>query len=216
VFGIAKLQVFQELFLDQFFSSWNFKLVGTLFIGTLPFFLAGQLAVMANKTRQNYPAAEAIKLQPIPGNRPNKKPPRQDDEAVDTHDDEGTENNEQQDASHFVTIGKNRISRLELEAYRTIYSIGIIYFTFMILIFISFVLVFVCLRRRASPSECSSFVQGFYCSIDLLHCLHSSIANPLAFAFLSRDLSETFKSRRRHKVIKDNTTTQQEHQEEKF
>lgn len=210
VFGMTKLQVFQELFLDQFFSSRNFKLLGTLFIGMLPFLLAGQLAFMATKTQQSYPVAETIKVQQVV--RPNNGQQHNDDEAADPYDDDETDNKEQQAASHFVTIGKNRISRLELEAYRTIYLIGIIYFTLMVLIFISFVLVFVCIRWRESPSECSPFVQGFYYSINLLHCLHSSIVNPLAFGLLSKDFSSIFRSRWSHLNIKDNTITHQEQQ----
>jgi len=58
--GIINLQVFEEYMSHHFFSCWNFKFIGSLVLGILPFFLAVEIAVMRTKIKHYYPWDDPI------------------------------------------------------------------------------------------------------------------------------------------------------------
>jgi len=174
VLGLTNIPIFQELFLNQLFSSWGFKLVGSLFMGLLPLFLAGQIAVMGTKTRQDNP------------------------DSVEKHN----SNNMDKSSSHFVVVGNNRVSRQDFNAAQNTFLTSKIYLVFQTSILISVALVIGCVFKAHSSveeahSKCSSFVQGFYYTCGISSVLYSSIIDPIVFVALSSDVLACLKSRSR-------------------
>jgi len=169
VFGITQLQIFQDIFMSGVFSSWHFKLIGSIIFGFLPFCLVGQAAIMRTTCHRNVPSIETDNdhvIQPKTSN------------------------------TNFILIGNNLISRLDFDAAQSFYFLVKMHLILMVIILIPFVLIFICLQQ-VSEQECSPFIQGFYYTSNLLDCLHSSIANPVAFVLLSRDFLSALESRRR-------------------
>ncbi len=109
---------------------------------------------------------------------------------------------ESDEVSHFVLIGSNRISRLDLESHRNFSFLAKVYLIFVILApMIPFVFVFGCLEwfDDAEESKCSTFVQLFYYFSNILSYLNSSIVNPVGFVALSSDLTSCLKARSHRK-----------------
>jgi len=177
VLGLTNIPLFQELFLNRLFSSWGFKLVGTLFIGLLPMCLAGQIAVMTTQTRKDNP------------------------DSVEKQND----GKKIKSSSHFVVVGNNRVSRQDFNAAQHTFFMSNVYILFQTLKFISFALVIGCVIRTYSSIEeiyngsCASVVQGFYYTSGISSVFYSVILDPVAFVTLSSDLLVCLKSRSRRK-----------------
>jgi len=188
---IANFEVFQP-YLSSFFDSWNFKVVGTFFAIIFPAFLAGFvgfLVVFKKQIQQATPEDPSVVINHFKSvNRLHDKkniikiPP-----AVEK------EHKEKQRISHFVHVGNNRISELEVGAKQTFNYLAYIYLIFVAPTLISFISVWICLQ--VSSSSCTLFLVAFHYIGVLVSCFHSGIANPIAFVLLSKDLFSCFKSR---------------------
>ena len=96
---------------------------------------------------------------------------------------------------YFVHVGNNRISELEVKAKETFHYLAYIYLMLMTPTLISLISALICLQ--VSSSSCSLVLVPFYHIGVLMSCLHSGIANPVAFVLLSKDLLSCLKSRAR-------------------
>jgi len=166
---------------SQFASQANFQLIGSFVIGVFPICLAGQVIALGIKTKQNYPSIELIHFKPL---------------SKEQVDNENGQQQQEQSIGHFVLIGKNRVSTFELEAARSIYFISKVYLGFMTPTFVLFVAVSLCLQTASltrgdaavgDDSTCSSLMTVYYYTVVLLNCIHSSIASPISFVFVSHD-----------------------------
>jgi len=177
VLGLTNIPIFQDLFLNRLFSSWGFKLVGTLFMGLLPLCLAGQIAVMRTQTRKD--------------NR----------DSVEKED----SNSKVISSSHFVVVGNNRVSQQDFNAAQNTFFMSKVYLIFQTSILISVALVICCVIGAYSSVEethdrkCSSLVQGFYYTCGISSVFYSSIVDPIAFVTLSSDLLSCLKSKSHRK-----------------
>jgi len=180
VLGLTNIPIFQDLFLNRLFSSWGFKLVGTLFMGLLPLCLAGQIAVMRTQTRKDNPS-----------------------DSVEKED----SNNKVISSSHFVVVGNDRVSLQDFNAAQNTFLMSKVYLIFQTSILISVALVISCvigayssvLEGTPDGTTCSSLVQGFYYTCGISSVFYSSIVDPIAFVTLSSDLLSCLKSRTRRK-----------------
>jgi len=178
----------------------NFKLVGTLFAIVFPLFLTGFvgfLAMFKKHIQQVAPEISSVVMKNN-GSIINQLPAaNQLNNGTNRTGSAGNEkeNNKQKQHSkeHFVRIGNNRISQLEVGAKQTFHYLAFIYLIFMAPSLISFIFVLICLQ--VSPSSYSSFMGAFYHICVITSCLHSGIVDPVAFVFLSKDLFSYFKSR---------------------
>jgi len=174
VLGLTNIPIFQEHFLNRFFSSWGFKLVGSLFMGLFPLCLACQITIMRTPTRSKDNSDPVEKSN---RNRANKS------------------------SSHFLVVGNNRVSRQDFNAAQNTFLLSKVYLLFQTLTFISVALVISCVIRDYSPVEethdrkCSSFVQGFYYTCGISSVFYSSMVDPVAFVTLSNDLFSCLKAR---------------------
>lgn len=179
---------------SQFASQGNFQLIGSFIIGVFPICLAGQVIAMGIKAGKNYTSIELIHLKPMC-----KKSPEKND-ASDIFE---TENGQQQSIGHFVFIGRNRVSMFELDAAQSIYFISKVYLGLMAPAFILFVAVSLCLQIASLTrgtaveynSTCSSLMKVYYYTVVLLNCIHSSIASPISYVFVSHDFLSVLMAR---------------------
>jgi len=186
---IANFEVFQP-YLSRFFESWNFKLVGTFFAIIFPAFLTGFvgfLAVFKRQTQQITPEGPSAVMNHFKSVTNKNNSTKINGEK---------ENQAKQSIRHFVHVGNNRISGLEVGAKQTFHYLAYMYLIFMAPTLISFISVLICLQ--VSSSSCSIFVVAFYHIGVIMSCLHSGIANPVSFVLLSKDLFSCFKSRTCH------------------
>jgi len=189
---VFNFQLFEEFVSKIFSCTWTFKLVGSIIFGVLPLCLTCQV-IVGTRTRIlsieiNYPGNAAVELDNLRGVSPVEQ---------DNVDDlsPGTQNNEPaEQRSYFVRIGNNLVSRLELSAAQTVDIITALYLLFVITpVFISFVVVSICLQTSSSSSsDCSSFIGGFYYTGGILNSLYSGIVNPVAFGLVSKRFYDNF------------------------
>ena len=170
---IENFQVFAD-FVFQFFSSQSFIVVGSLTTGLLPIFLIGQMIIMGNKTKKHYPSVEVVCIKP----RRSSCPGQQVQNRLQSY----------HRKRHFVLIGKQRVSAIDIDAAQNVFFMGKVYFFATIFPkMVLFCLVSICLQL-SSPSRadatCMSFIQAFYYLSGLL-CIHSGIVNPIIFAYYS-------------------------------
>jgi len=197
---IANLEVFQP-YLLTFFDVWNVKLLGTLVTMISPLVLSvfvGFLALVKKITDGHIPQQETVNMDNLGVNQKNlpainrELNDRDNKKRIAT--DPNKDNNTKRRTGHFIHIGNNRISQLDLGAKQTFIYIAFIYLTFMVPTLISFISVFICLL--VSPTSCSSSMGALYFIGVIMDCIHSSIVNPVAFVLFSKDFFGFFKSRR--------------------
>jgi len=168
--NIVNLPVSSE-FLSQFFSSWNYGMMGTFILGLLPIVLIGQMAIMKTKTHKHYPSIEVVHRQHRSrGQQPIYRVKRK-----------------------CVLIKNERVNALDVEATQNVYFMGKVYLISIAPTIVLFVISSICFQisdgipKTASDdydSKCSSFIRVFYYCTVLL-CIHSGIVNPTIFVYLS-------------------------------
>ena len=181
--NMVNLPVFGE-FLPQFFTAWNYGMMGTFILGLLPIILIGQMAIMKTKTYKHYPSIEVVHMQPrSPRQQPIYRVKRK-----------------------RVLINNHRVNALDVEATQNVYFMGKVYLISIAPTIILFLISSICFRISdgvpkttddVNDSKCSSFIRVFYYSTVLL-CIHSGIVNPIIYVYLS-DLKSVLKYFCRHR-----------------
>ena len=103
----------------------------------------------------------------------------------------------QQERSPFVIIGGERVSRLDLEAARSIFIIFLVLLILTIPMVVSVIRLAVCLQWDLSLStspECKYWVKAMIYSRTLV-VIHCFIIGPAIFVFLSRDFRSALRDR---------------------
>lgn len=182
--NMVTLPVFGE-FIPQFFTAWNYGVMGTFILGLLPIILIGQMTIMKSKTHKHYPCIEVVHMQQPrnPGQQPIYRVKRK-----------------------CVLIKNQRVNALDVEATQNVYFMGKVYLISITPAIILFVISSICFQISdgipktagdAYDSKCSSFIRVFYYCTVLL-CIQSGIVNPTIFAYLS-DFKWVLKSLCQHK-----------------
>ncbi len=172
-----------EDFQSGFFTSSNFKTIGTILIGLFPICLTGLFMTARFKIIQENPSIEMAKLGAAPDARPD-----------DGGEMAGTPAFKQ--PNYFVLIGNKRLSRLEAEAADSVNFSLILFLVIMLPPLVLYSISSACVHiMSANVDTCIPYAWYFFYTSTFLNALYSSIVNVIFFVLYNHDLRSLYSRR---------------------
>lgn len=172
----------EEDFQSSFFTSSNFKTIGTILLGLFPICLTGVFMARFKIVQEN-PPIEMFHLSQF----------RPDDGGESSAD--GTVPVER--PSHFVLVGDKRVSRIEAEAADSVNFSLIIFLVFIMLpSIVLYVVSSVCIQVSSKAEACVPYAWCFFYASTFLNAFYSGILNVLLFVLYNHDLRSLYSTRK--------------------